>query len=211
LDIQLSHYKQLSEYNLNIIEYKHDFKNQLQTIYTLLDNKDFNNARKFADRLAASIDISMPAPFCKNPVVEALLQNKYSMAKDSNIKMEIVVHLDSETGIDDLHLCSVLSNLIDNALEACSNISDPSILPYITVKCYEKAAFLIIKVTNFKQNKILLSRDKRILSTKQDASKHGLGLTIVENIAKLYNGGLRLNYSDHEFEAIAALGLKPSQ
>lgn len=211
LNTQLSYYKQLSEYSLNIKEYKHELKNQLQTIYTLLDNKDFYNARKFADRLAASIDSSMPTPFCQNQVVEALLQNKYSMAKDSNIKMEIAVHLDSETGIDDLHLCSVFSNLIDNALEACSKITDPEILPYITVTCYEKAAFLIIKVTNSKQNKILLSRDKRILSTKQDTSKHGLGLKIVENIAKLYNGELRIRYSDHEFEAIAALGLKPRQ
>lgn len=211
LNIQLSYYKQLSEYNQNIREYKHDLKNQLQTIYTLLDKRDTKNAKKYADELAISIDSSTPTPFCQNPVVDALLQNKYSIAKDSNIKMELAIHLGNETGIDDLHLCSVLSNLIDNALEACGKISDPKILPYITVMCYEKAAFLIIKVTNSKQNKILLARDKRILSTKPDTSKHGLGLTIVENIAKLYYGELRIRYSDHEFEAIAALGLKPRQ
>ena len=125
--------------------------------------------------------------------------------------MEIAVHPGNETGIDDLHLCSVLSNLIDNALEACGNISDPEILPYIDVMCYEKAAFLIIKVINSKQNKILLSRGKRILSTKQDASKHGLGLTIVENITKMYNGELRLHHGDHEFEAIAAFAIKKRQ
>jgi signal transduction histidine kinase len=211
LDIQLSYYKQLSEYNQNIKKYKHDLKNQLQTIYTLLDKRDIQNAKKYADELAISIDGSAATPFCENLVVDALLQNKYSAAKDSNIKMELAVQLGNDTGIDDLHLCSVISNLIDNALEACNNISDPKILPHITVMCYEKAAFLIIKVTNSKQNEILLSRGKRILSTKQDSLKHGLGLTIVENITHQYSGEFRIHHTDHEFEAIAAFSLKPRQ
>ncbi len=207
LEVQLEHYRQLGEYNSNIKTYKHDMKNQIQTIYTLIDNKELYEARKHADELSLNIDSAVPAQFCDNLIIDALLQNKHLEAENSEIKMELIVQLGYETGISDLHLCSIFSNLIDNALQACKNISDPNITPYIVVKCYEKAGFLIIKVINSKQNKIKLSKTNKLLTTK-NAPEHGLGLTIVDNITKLYDGELRVHFNDKEFESIAALNME---
>lgn len=209
VELQLKHYEQLSEYSSIIRRYKHDIKNQIQTIYTLLGNKDINNAKKHADELSFSIDSAISTQFCDNLIVDALLQNKYLLAQKSKIKMDIIVQLGNKTGIDNLHLCSVFSNLIDNAVEACNKIPDSEVPPYIIIKCYEKAGFLIINVKNSKQNDILLSKNKKFLTTKKNTLEHGLGLTIVDNIAKMYNGDLCLNYDKNEFEAIVVLEIKP--
>lgn len=207
LEIQLRHYQQLSEYNSIVKRYKHDMKNHIQTVYSLMENNDLYHAKKYTDELAQSIDNSVSIQFCDNLIIDTLLQNKYSLGKSGNIRMDIIVQLGNETGVNDLHLGSIFSNLIDNALEACKKISDPKVSPYIIVKCYEKAGFLIINVTNSKQGDILLPKDKKHIISKKDTPDRGLGLTIVDSIVKMYNGEFYVKHTKSEFEAIVALTL----
>lgn len=210
LELQLNHYEQLSEYIAIIRKDKHDIKNHFQTIYTLLGNKD-SLVKQYTDDLILSIDSIFINPFCDNLIVDALLQNKYFLAKRNDINMTVTVQLRDESAIKTLHLCSIFSNLIDNALEACLNISDPKISPFIIINCYKKGGFLIIDIKNSKQNTILTSKNKKLLTTKPNLPEHGLGITIVENIVKIYYGKLLLNYSDYEFNALVALNLEISE
>ncbi len=210
LELQLNHYEQLSKYISIIRKDKHDMKNHVQTIYTLLENKD-SRVKQYTDNLALSIDSTIINPFCDNLIVDALLQNKYSLAKNNNINMKVTVQLEDEDAINNLHLCSIFSNLIDNALEACQNISDPNITPFIIINCYKKGGFLLINIKNSKQNIILTSKNKKLLTTKSNTLEHGIGLTIVGNTVKIYDGKLLLDYSDYEFNALAALNLEVTE
>lgn len=204
---QLNYYQQMNTYQTNLNKCKHDFKNQLQTIYTLLDQQKLESARNFTNQLVCALDESIPTPFCQNPVINALLQNKFRVAQKNKINIKITNHLDNITEVDELHLCNILANLLDNAIEACQKITNPQIIPKIDLQCYRKGTFLIIKVINTKENKIITS-PKRFFSDKKDRLQHGLGLTIVKDITQKYNGELHIEHNDHKFKAIAILSLK---
>ena len=69
---------------------------------------------------------SVNRPFCKNSVVNALLNAKYNQASEQNIDCFFSISIDGFTKLDDITLCSVFANTLDNAIEACSRIPTPT-------------------------------------------------------------------------------------
>lgn len=56
--------------------------------------------------------------FCANAIVNVVLREKFAMCQENNIPYTYKIQIPQEVGIADYHLCSVFSNLLDNAIEA---------------------------------------------------------------------------------------------
>ena len=85
---------------------------------------------------------------------------------------------------DDIDLSILFANLFDNAIDACSNKPEKSMI-YLTVG-YEKA-YLNIVMKNTVE-KPVLPHNPDLVTTKKDKTKHGYGLKTVEDIVKKYDG-----------------------
>ncbi|MGN0436496.1 MAG: sensor histidine kinase [Wujia sp.] len=91
------------------------------------------------------------------------------------------------------HLTAMFCNLLDNSIEAAQNCDEPFIT--ITLRYDEKIHTAKISIVNSCSQKPIFNSDNRLISSKPDREKHGLGVVSAERIVTLYNGNM-LNYYD---------------
>lgn len=127
--------------------------------------------------------------FCENNIVNAVMQSQSAICKKYGIHLDAFLDLPQDICVNGVELCSIFSNIMDNAIDACL------LLPEAHRKIYIHAAikqgFLIVKETN-----PCLNHAK----TSVKSSNHsGLGLGILEELAQRRNGEIRIDHNETEF------------
>lgn len=195
--LQYDYYNSLEEKQLEIRKINHDMNNHLQVISTYINNIDIQKAKHYFERLLQKSNSYKTKIFCENSLVNALLNSKYNLINQNEIDCHINISIDSMISIDDLDLCSIFSNSLDNAIEASLKIKEPT-QRKITVKARTEKGYFSYCITNKKVNHIL-TRKNTILSNKQDKKNHGFGIQNIKDIVKKYNGTIDITYTDTEF------------
>ncbi len=148
---------------------------------SFLERKSTKKVFKCLDELVKSL--SAKDLFCKNRVVDTIIAEKSVECKANEIKLETDLDLENSLNVSNSELCIVVSNLLDNAIRACKNLSDK----FISISAREKQGYLVIKQENSFDG-IIEERRAEILS------EHGLGLGIIESIAIKYDGSLKTEH-----------------
>jgi len=104
---------------------RHDFINHLQVVYSLLQLEEYDEAKEYLDNLYGSLHEVSKLLRTDNAAVNALLAAKAAQAQQRSITLQtdIRCRLD-RLPIKDWEFCCVLSNLIDNAMDAAGRRSD---------------------------------------------------------------------------------------
>ncbi|HZX46734.1 MAG TPA: GHKL domain-containing protein [Clostridia bacterium] len=189
-ELENRHIKQMNE---ALRGQRHDFNNHLQVIYMLAQ------ANRLPQVLAYLKDLTEEAAGVNNilgmqcPTVGALISSKLGLAQKSGVELEYDVQGDIEGGrVRPLHLCRILGNLLDNAIEAVRELKLPS--PKVELKAYCDAGKLYISVKN--PGQIHPSVMDRLFipgtSTKKGKNR-GMGLNIVKGIVDMYNGRIEVD------------------
>lgn len=118
-----------------------------------------------------------------NEIANQVINIKYATAHQLRIPMEIDAALPKKLNLPDHIFCSVLSNLLDNAIEASGKIADPAVF----VKLHTVKNYLSITVKN-RIEPWQHESAKNHKTTKSKPHLHGLGLRIVEETVQSYNG-----------------------
>jgi signal transduction histidine kinase len=198
------HLKELEAIDRYNRTFHHDISNQLSVIQILLQSGQHKQASDMITSLSNDIHVYDSKKYCSHPVVNAVLAQKSMLAGLSNIEFDAEVYVSEHSSIQSIDLCSVFSNLLDNAIEACNAPLLPQTRKYIEVKAGLKREYLTIKVKNAKINEIK-TKNNQIMTSKADPQMHGLGLSIVHDIAKKYDGDFSVNYTYDTFTAVVLL------
>lgn len=99
--------------------FRHDIKNHLSVLDGLLHNKKWDESRTYLQKLKTASDSLSFSCQTGNPVVDILLGQKLELAKANGIDTEVSLLLPASCGIDDLDLCVIFANALDNAIHAC--------------------------------------------------------------------------------------------
>jgi sensor histidine kinase YesM len=202
--MSFDHLKDLDALDRHNRTFHHDINNQLSVIQILLRSGQYTQASDMITALANDINVYDSKKYCSHPVVNAVLTQKCVLANLLDIDMDIDVYVPDNSEIQSIDLCSVFSNLLDNAIEACGNCSDNLLNKHIEIKAGILREYLTIKVKNSKSNEIIIKNDQ-ILTTKKGSRQHGLGMSIIDDISKKYDGDFSVNYSDDTFTAVVLL------
>ena len=84
---------------------------------------------------------------------------------------------------DELDICILLSNLLDNAIEASMLVESPKIELSIT----NNGNYLCILVRNRIENSVL-NENSNLRTTKKDTAAHGFGIYSISQIVEKYDG-----------------------
>lgn len=163
-------------------EIRHDLKNHLMVIKALNEESKREDLNKYIQELGFTFSSAQPKIYCRNVYLNALLNNKIS--EFENVHFDILIHPEFCGHFNDMDLCILISNLLDNAIYELK--SYPSLNQIIKISLIEKGDFQMIKVSN------PLSRRKDLNTEKKDVLNHGLGLDIVERIVKKYDGEMMI-------------------
>lgn len=171
---------------------RHDMKQSYTVLETLLSEKRASEAMEYirAGRLAIAktevlIDVG-------NDFVNSILNSKLSTAKQLGIEV-ICSSVKDISGIDAVDLCTLLGNLLDNAIEAAEQCLSENRL--IEVKIANSDGKLIIQVTNSIKGSVL-NENSKMISTKKNPLEHGFGVRSIRLIATKYSG--TVNYYEED-------------
>lgn len=199
--------KYISDMEKNKVEnkfFRENLSRQLGEIKSKIEKQDKKEIEKSVDAFQETLDAMRNECFCENIVLNLILADKKKCAEEKQISFRAVVSAPKDLSVQSADLCSILGNLLDNAIEACEYLKEGECRE-ISVKCGMKNTHFIIKVKNTYNPLILQYENKRYKSRKQDGKNHGLGMNIVSKTVEKYNGELIVSQKDGYFTAITYL------
>jgi len=182
IELQYQYYENISNQFTEIKEYRHDIKNLISAAEMVINDenyKDIGNDMLLSLKERAE-NLSVPL-ICRNPIVNAIIWQKSRTAKENNIDFIINIKKDEELAIEKNDICSVIANLLDNAIREAKNYDGS----FIEISAKTDIGMVFVEVKN--TSKSVFSGDGLPVTTKTDGC-HGYGLEIVDKIAKKYNG-----------------------
>ena len=189
---------QMSEMNIALRAQRHDFLNHLQVVYSLMEMKEYEEANRYIEQVYGDIQSLSQALKTACAPVNALLRAKIAEARQRGIQAEWEVHASWEAlPLPAWEMCRVLSNLIDNAMDALEGRPEPRL--WITlgedVKSY---SFEVKNNGPAIPEKNLASIFDAGFSGKGEG--RGMGLYIARETMRSADGDLTVE-SDKEFTA----------
>lgn len=186
-ELQLKHTQNIEGMYGGIRSVMHDMNNHLCCLKNLADTNNIEEIKKYFNNVSETISKLDFKIKTGNAVSDAVINEKYNIAKAENINFVCDFIIPKEISIEPADLCVILSNVLDNAIEACRKIEDDNIKKEILIKSFVKNMYLIIEVSNTKKN-MLKYYENKIVSTKEDMYNHGIGISNIESTVKWYNG-----------------------
>ncbi len=164
----------------------HDFKSHMKAVEALLSAGSFDRALDYVRNWTANAQQSPQAVVhTNNPLVDALLNQKYQQAKEQGISVSLLADDLENLPIGDADFVTVLSNLLDNAIEAAAQCEQERAI-HIKMQSNGNGKF-ILSVRNTSQPVHIIG--ETIQTTKPDPMAHGFGLANVKRIVAK-NGGV---------------------
>lgn len=168
---------------------KHEYSRHMQTLQALIELKKFEKAQEYINGVTDRYCFNNMIYYIDDPAISALINSKVNVAQISNIDLAVAVKCDLlGIGMPTWDLCSVLGNLLDNAIEAA--VADPN--PQVGIEFKYEDGFYAIYIIN---NGILISKPSQVFEagyTTKGSEGRGYGLYIVNKLVHKYNGKIEL-------------------
>ena len=204
LQLQKNYYEELEQNQKQIRKFRHDMNNHLSVVGYLLQKGELQKARDYFDKISVYMQTAN-RKFCENSVVNAVLNAKYNLMTDAKIDGFFHISIDKLLFIDDVSLCTLFANTLDNAIEACQKIEAPD-RRKLELKCrYTENGYFSLELINSKINEIVVQKNQYI-SDKEDKSAHGIGISSIRDIVEKYEGTLDISYDDTSFKVVILIG-----
>ncbi len=197
-ELALANYENLRHHQEEVMMLRHDMLRHFRTIQEM--NSQSNIAQYLADLIGQNEKIR-PVVQSGNEMLDIILNGKLSAAIDAGIHVEIVkTDAPEKLPLRDADLCSLIMNIVDNAVAAAKNAQSDA--PRILLDVHCKGNFLAIICENTADIKQFQETAK-----KETVPKHGLGLKIIRNITERYEGAIDTEYGADYYRIKVALPL----
>lgn len=181
---------------------RHDIKNHLISVTALLDSGEYEQARELLHEISHTADSLQPAlsQSTGNSLIDAVITYKSAVSEMRKIPFVYSLEMLPEIRIELSDISSVISNLLDNALEAAEKADEP----YVEIRIFMYKDYLTIIVKN-RFRYVPSVPGGKLPTAKKDAENHGLGMTIVSEICERNGGVFRYSTNGAWFSASAML------
>ena len=190
-----THYREVENMYRQMRGWRHDYRNHIQLLKALAANGDMDGVRAYLDELEHDLSTVDTAVKTGNPMADAILNSKISLARSRNIPVRVDARIPVRLRMSELDLCCIIGNLFDNAIEA--SLALPEEERMIRVYMDMKGSQLYLPFTNFTAEKKRKKSGRRYLSTKGEG--HGFGLVRIDTIVDRLDGYLSRNSEDGAF------------
>lgn len=184
---------------------RHDIKNQFSYVDIMLQQGNTDEARKYISDYLNTSNPVLNSFSCSNNVINSIINLELTKAKIKKIKIDVKVVVPPALPFEDIDLVSLLTNMIDNAIENFYSVGKD----VITVRIMKQNDFIRFIVSNpINAEKVNL---RNLTKTSKIGRGHGYGTKIIKNIANAYNGYVDFNIEDNRFVCDAVLNLNTKE
>jgi len=196
-NLQMS-YQNLERLNNTLRSQRHDYLNHLQVVYGLMQLEEYEELEKYLEPVYKDMQKTGKALKTSKPAINALLKAKMDEASSKEIDFYVEVKSDLKSlEIEDWELCKVISNIVDNAITALEEKTEQK---KIMLDITEDKEFYRFSIAN---NGPMIPLDmqphifRQGVTTKLER-EHGMGLYIVMNVIKKYDGTIKMTSTEEE-------------
>lgn len=186
-------------------ELRHEVKNHYLVLQNLSRAGESERLDAYLTELVSE-SASIPAMTCAlHPAINAVLTAMLARAQKQGINVERRVDVPETLPFPDTELCTVLMNLLQNALDA-NALAPEGAQKWLRVDLHVRGVHLYIGVENSRFSPVDYDGESGLCrTTKQDRSAHGYGLKAAQAVARKYRSELLLKFPDGSFSAATAL------
>jgi len=194
----------LSKLNNTLRAQRHDFMNHLQVVHSLIELNEFSDANSYINKIYTDIENVSSILKTGIPAVNAILESKRQTCKNKNIEVTIEINSTlSKIPVPDWELCRLFGNIIDNSINA---LSDVQTIKRMTIEIFEDLHSYRFKISNNGPMipSLLWTRIFEPGYTEGINGGEGMGLAICNDIISKHNGTLWVVSDEYEtvFEGI---------
>lgn len=174
----------------------HEYKNQLAVISALAEQGACQELRTYIEKIETTLQRRMDAVDTSHVIVNAILNTRYREAVSKGIVVVLKVNDLSALKMEEEDIVVILSNLLNNALEACERCEDKR----IKLKFVLEDGQVIISVKNSMAAEPVVEDGALLTSKTKEAEEHGMGIqNVVETVEKC-GGRYMIDYGEGEFQ-----------
>ena len=194
---QVELYNSMRE-NYNIQRQRtHEYKNQIVCMDMLMKKKDYSKLEDYIGNISDKLDAQLDMVDTNNDVVNAILNAKYYEAIKNDVLFVLKINDLSDIKVSDEDIVTILSNLLDNAIEAAKQCDVGK--RTVKIKLLSEDDVLSIAVTNAYKTEPMLTEDGYIRTTKNNKEEHGWGIRNIVATLEKYDAEYIIDYKNGEF------------
>ena len=184
---------------------RHDIKNQFSYLDVMLQQGQNKEARAYIEEYVNNSNPVLNSFSCSNKVINSIINLELTKAKIKQIKIDVKVVVPPALPFQDIDLVSLLTNMIDNAIENYYSV-DKDVITVRIMKQNDFIRFIVSNPVNLEKVNL-----RSLTKTSKVGRGHGYGTKIIKNIATAYNGYVDFNIEDNRFVCDAVLNLNTKE
>lgn len=196
MEMEKGHFETIELHLEEMRKMRHDFGNQLTVALSIAQSGEPYKSVELLEQLRGKLENDSREKWCEHPVLNAVISEKSRVCTREKIAFTAQLDVSGEIGILPLHLCSVLTNLLDNAISAAVESSEENM--QVTLHAKQQERYLFIKVENTAKKP----------EKKEKRPGHGYGLQIIRSITEQYNGSYKGTWDDGVYTAVVMMETK---
>ncbi len=170
----------------------HDIKNHIAAIDTLAQANDISKIKSYLSSISDHYNLSNSVPISGNKMLDVICSQKLEQCDSEKINLSVSNEGVSLDFMNDVDLCSVVTNLLDNAIESCKRSKQK----IIEISFYNRnGAFVVISMKNSCDQEPLIV-NHQFVTTKKDKSNHGIGMLSIQKSIIRYDGTMDCYYDE---------------
>lgn len=194
LDAQKNYYDSMYQNDLETRKFKHDIKAQLGCLNQLLEEGKTQEAMEHLRTIEQNY-MQLKENKIKTGlyVLDLVVNQAYARAKEKGIVLSLKGRIETEKVFNTYDLCSIFSNALNNAIEACEKFEKQD--RKIEIRLLEHSDTLRISISNpatEEMYRAILNNN----TTKEDKRNHGLGIANIRMAAERNHGQVEYRYQE---------------
>lgn len=182
--VMVSQVEEMNNIYMTMRGWRHDYHNHMQKIRAHLALKEYKQVDEYINQMEKElkgIDLKYKTG---NTGLDAILNSKLTLAESNGLNIKCDAELPQKLFFNQVDLCVLIGNLIDNAIEACGKMDERENRFLRIYICIRKSQ-LYISVSNA-TNEVVRKLDKEYITNKR--GNHGHGLKRIDSIVEKHRG-----------------------
>lgn len=167
----------------NVRRLKHDMKNHMMVIASYLNGGEYEQAKQYTSTILDKLNGMQSYIETGNSLLSHILNEKLNLARAQGIDVKAEIENVAFGRMESLDFSALLSNILDNAIEACKKEKEKQL--YVRISARKGYDTILVKNGI---GKSILKENPALRTTKKEGDKHGMGTTQIRAITEKYQG-----------------------
>ena len=205
VELERQYAEEIDAVYAEIRKWRHEYKNHLIALQAHAAKENSTEVLDYIGALNSEAQWNENTLQTGNFVLDAVASSKLSLARSLGIEIDIHAVYPNDSEVDDKDLCSIVGNLLDNAIEACQRMTGNQ-KKFISFSLLAKGNHMVITISNSYEG--VIERQRGRFLTKKNGKFSGMGINYVDSIIEKNEGTVTREYEYGVFSTYVLLPIK---